>query len=347
MSRYSTGGKMLEDARQKASQSFDSSFSFASWKDGETKIVRFLHGMDNMFIFKHECGADNFEMGATAVNETTNSGQAVLCPVCEKPLNVSPAEEGGDIIALRPGIIGVPTHSAISPKDGVRRTFVCLDGTEYDCPICKIINPEKNKQQYPARNLYYGSAVVREGKEEKVVVSGIPTLKIVGVEDSYRTTDGGDKVLDVILLSQSWGNFWSVLDNVMMNQGSVAYYDFLVTRHGQKLDTKFHFEKLQSEPTPVPFSQYADAVPDVTGFLDNSLGHPSYYEKHGFPVVGYVAEKEEAEPKPEQQSLPVQEPAESKPEPAAAAPAPQAASTEAKEPTAFEKAAAMMSSYTG
>lgn len=288
MSRYKTGREMLDEARKAASSFSSSGVSFLTLKDGESVILRFLNGIDTMAIYNHSCGVQNAEISEADVTASLEAHGFVACVNCGEPLNL---EEGGDIVGVRPSILAAPVHSAPSPSDGRRRPFVCLTGTEYECPICAVMKADKpSEQAFPARDRYYGLAVVRKAKMEKKVRQGIPTMVVKDIEDSYVTDEEtGEQRLEVVLISQAFSNFWGTLDNVAKAQGSIAYFDFQVTRYGKEFDTKYVFEKMQDEPSPIPFSQYADAMFDIGEFLDNTIGSPKYYQKFGWHVPGYVA----------------------------------------------------------
>jgi hypothetical protein len=339
---------------------------FFSLGVGETQIVRFLHGIDKMFIYNHGCGLANWEIGEGTRASLLATGTFV-CPACNQPFADS------DFVGERPGVLKAPTHQNVVTSDGKKSGYVCLEGSGFPCPLCAMRKPD-GKALYPVREKVYGSAVIRMPNYENVMVNGVPTPKVVSVQDKLvevEDQNGGKSIVpEVVIINQAYSNFWQALDSVhaqlqQSGGGGISWYDFTVTRVGEGLDTKYAFEKLSSDPMPLPFEQYASIIPDVCRTAEY-FGSPEYYYSKGIAVQGFVPQQQPAQQQP-QQAFAAPQPqvfaapgfvAPAMPQPAAqpaqqptpvAAPMPQPAAQPAQQPvepeTAFDGMRSGLASY--
>lgn len=276
--------------------------SFFSLKDGESKVLRFLAAMEPTYVVSHSCGASLMDMRQESWEAAENAGQPILCPQCGQPLTRE------NIDYERPMIEGVHMHRFVSTSDpNVKGNFACLGSREnamlgiietnqdgsprYQCPICS--HPSNlNKQGNPKMPSFrlYGIAVERDVKQEFQMINGIKTPVTIGVQDVYETDEDGKTHPKVVIVEMGWKGFWSKVAAYQFD--SICYYDWRVTRMGERLDTTYEVVPMNTEqPNVVDMRAYEEWMPDTRGLI-NGLASPSYYEKKGWAVPGYVAPEE-------------------------------------------------------
>lgn len=289
--QYQSGQAALEAARTAATSGGNGGgdFKFFSLKDGETAVVRFLTGMDDMHIYNHNCGLTNWEIGDFHRTQLLATGQFV-CPNCKQPF----AET--DFVATRPAVIRIKQHDFVtSPADGTKRTFVCLKQSGLPCPICAVpqkMDEKKGKMvdTFRIAERMYGAAVVRKVVKGTRMESGVMIPVIESVENELITVkdeNGADVIRpNVVLLAMGYGNFWeavgSVHDQLQASMaGGISQFDFEITRIGSGLDTKYTIAKLSNIPTPEPWEAHAPLIPSIPEYLER-IGSVEYYTKHGW-----------------------------------------------------------------
>jgi hypothetical protein len=289
-SRFSSGAQAMAEAKAAAARN-QGGFSKAGWfsvEQGSPKVVRFLHGIDKMYIYNHSCGLANWEIGAETRTDLMSTGQFV-CPACKQPFLDS------DFVGERPGVLKAPVHNNVITPDGKKSVYVCLAGSGFPCPLCAMLKPD-GKPLYPLREKVYGSAVIRKPNYEDVLVNNVPSRRLVSIEDSMvevEDREGQKSIIpEVVVVNQAYSNFWQALDSVhaqlqQSGGGGISWFDFMVTRIGDGLDTKYSFDKLSQDPMPIPFSQYAAYIPDVERTA-SYFGSAEYYHSKGVMVQGYV-----------------------------------------------------------
>lgn len=273
---------------------------FFSLQDGESKVVRFLTGLEASYVVSHGCGVSMIDIPKRAWDEAESVGAAVNCPQCGQPLTRE------NIDFERPSVEGVHMHRFVQTSDpNVKGNFACLGSVEnamlgiteatpdgqpmYQCPICS--SPQNlNKNGQPKKPSYrlYAVAVERDVKQEVRVINGLNTPVTVGVQDVYETEDDGQTHPRVVIVEMGWKGFWSKV--AAYGFDSICYYDWRVTRMGSGLDTTYEVQPMNPEkPDVVDMRQYQQWMPDVRAMLQG-LASPDYYVKKGWSVPGYVGQ---------------------------------------------------------
>jgi hypothetical protein len=331
----------FEQARQQAdSQNQGFGGGNTDWfnlKDGETKYLRFLNGLVDYVTVSHSCGATLVDIKKSDVEAARAAGQPIICPGCGQPLSDS------DIQYERPSIIVADVHRYVL-CGADHHNFVCLssvlnakqglvetnpDGTpKWKCPIDNMrANLNKNgKPKRPAMR-GYAVAVEREAAYQQVNVNGRITNQLIGMNDTMTVDDNGSEHPKVVLVEMSFVGFWQQIYNALGSNDysrSICDYDWMVTRVGSGMDTKYLVQMVSPDPSPVDMRVYEQWMPDVMGFV-KGIGTPAYYVKQGIGVEGYVNEaaQQQAPQSAPQGFVPQQQPTQQQYPQQAAAPQPQ------------------------
>ena len=298
--------------QQAESYSSGGSIDFFKINDGESKTLRFLNGLVDYVVVKHDaCGQTPIDIRKSAVEEARSAGKPVLCPNCGQPLS------SNDFLYERPGVIGAEVHSYVSTPQG-RRTFMCLssaenaaqgivpvndDGTpKYTCPIDDSpLNKDQKGNSRGHSNQLYGLAVEREIEYVQENKNGRLISRINAIKDVMVTDDNGETHPKIVLIQRGFKSFWSKIYAALASPdftNSVCDYDWVVTRMGTKFDTSYNITMASQNPVYVDMQQYKQWMPDIVKYL-SSMGRPEYFTKYGFKVQGFNSVEKTA-PQPAQ-----------------------------------------------
>ena len=309
------GRKMLdfnpfEQARQQSEvqgQGFGGSTSWFGLKDGETKYLRFLNGLVDYVTVSHSCGVTLVDIKKTEFEAAKAAGKQISCPGCGQPIS------DADVQYERPGVIVADMHRWVLCGTE-RRNFVCLDsmlnarqglidtnqdGTpKWKCPIDNMPS-NLGKNGKPKRPSMRGlaSAVERQAQYQQVNVNGRMTNQLIGMQDVMVTDDNGDTHANVVAVEMSFSGFWQQIYSALGSSDysrSICDYDWMVTRMGSGMDTKYTVQMVSPDPSPVDMREYEQWMPDMRGFA-SGMGNPAWYVKQGIAVEGYVNEAAQRE----------------------------------------------------
>lgn len=305
-------------AKEKSASAGNNNNNYFTLADGETKIIRFLTGLESYQVVKHDC-CDVLMDTRSALWEAADMGGApVTCPQCGQPLSRE------HIVYERPGVLGAGMHKFVPCANGQHGTFVCLGSPDnslagwvpaapngagmYPCPICSSPQNQGERGPKPPAFRLFGVVVEREAEEEVVVVNGVPTTVVKGIKDVMEAGDDGVLRPKVSIVDMGHKSFWSKFDNALQDRNiSIACFDWKVSRVGSKFDTTYDVQRMNVDaPQIIDMRAYEQFMPDIEGMLKR-MGDPGYYYKKGWPVQGYTPQPEDM-PQPAQQTQPAYAP---------------------------------------
>ena len=273
----------------------DRPYGFFSVDDGGTQTVRFASGMEEMVLFSHKCGLNEYEIPVRVFEEQKQGGVPMSCPQCREVLTEA------DMVAKRPAVIMRTVHSYVPSANGKNSRFVCLNTVPSNldangqpktpCPICAIKKTnDKNElvSKYPTREVYYGFALQRTKRTGQAMVNGVfaPTVEAI------ETVMNDDK--PSLVLIEKGSAFWKpVFASYISNNYTVAFWDYDVARTGQKLNTTYSLQRVPGDPSIVPFASYGDLLAESVEHLNDwldYLGSEKHYQKSGWGVDGAISD---------------------------------------------------------
>lgn len=148
-----------------------------------------------------------------------------------------------------------------------------------DCFICEHIVKGDSKSRFKAKERLFAIAVIR--KEVKDPDSGVIKGYVDDTREVKKTVDGKDELIvekRIVLVEQAYSNFYANLNAArkMVGADTVVDRDYVVMRHGDKLDSEYIFQALAPLTTKdgAPFDPRVN--PDVAKRYETDLDITDY-----------------------------------------------------------------------
>lgn len=231
----------LEKMESSSSNSNFGSTDYFSLKEGESAVLRFITGMVEYISFTHRSNPQCNHVGdvtKAAWDNSVAAGQAPLCPSCGQPILEN------DVDYVRPDMQGGGYHY-VNDKGYMLCANDPMSDITVPCPLCETKierTSKKTGKTYFAdnnpTNRLAAYAVVREIEwaEGERSPMGIPTQVISNVKDHMVQGDDGMLRPQVVMVSQTFSNFWKQIKLAVDCGGADPYancmcwYDWEVQR---------------------------------------------------------------------------------------------------------------------
>lgn len=177
-------------------------------------------------------------------------------------------------------VIIAPVHEYVKTFDGGRKSFVCRKSVGEPCPLCEVMDREKDldpdEKTVKLRKIGLALAVKR-APDPKNVGKFVDVTEEVTLEE-----EGGKEVTKkapwVGILQQSM-TFWGFYRSAAKRFGTITNRDWSITRRGEKKKTAYdHFP---NDPDPINNlgERYAKWVVDIEQILTN-MASENYYNRN-------------------------------------------------------------------